>query len=456
MVYEPQLWKPGPPSRGGTIPTPARLNHMEQGIYEASLGGDTAPTARVAVASPSPVTDRSKGAVFGSETTDGVSSTGNLSRIAFTFLRECSSVEILYANFLGGNGAEIDGANPITIWCAVEDPTSGVPYLLTDPAGTVIPPNGSLWVKVPGYLGKVGEKLIVRSQVSVAAGGKFPLPLKAVGPQDGRLVTAATTNITTSTATADLVGKNPSAAFAPLGVRGVPAEAGVSFLAIGTSIGAGASATKPMTEEAGWYKRALTAANIPCHNLAFPASSAHQAATWEQRFRRMITAEGTFFTDALLEHGTNDFVTYSLATMQADFLTLARMLGDRIDRVWVSTTLPRTSDAAGVTVTSRESYRVAWNTWLRDGAPLNATTLAPVAVGTTNALRADVYGVTGQLVTAGSPLHPFAGVWEVADTVESARNAGTWASASLTSEGVHPTEEGHELIKVAVPVGAFT
>jgi len=420
----------------------------------SSTWADLPYEATSAVVGPSPVTTRSKGAVFGSETSDGVA-TGHLTRLAFTFLEDCSSVELLYANVLGGDGVEADGRNDITVWCAVEDPVSGTPRLLTPPAGLVLSPNGSVWVSVPGYLGRRGETLVVRSQVSVAAGGVFPMPLKAVGPADGRLTNPGATNVTTSTAASAIVGQGKAASFGPVGVRGVPEVGSPAVLALGTSIGAGAGSSTAMTEEAGWYKLALSGSNIPCHNIAFPSSSAHQAATWEQRFRRFFTTEGTTFTDGLIEHGTNDFIVYNLATMQADILLLAQLFRTRVERLWIPSTPPRTSDTAGTTPTGREAYRQAWNAWLRDGMPIDASTGKAVTAGTSSAVRCDVYNAAAARIAVGSPAHPFTGVWEVADTVESARNSGVWRSPALTSDGVHPSSAGHQLMAAAVPVAAM-
>jgi hypothetical protein len=93
------------------------------------------------------------------------------------------------------------------------------------------------------------------------------------------------------------------------------------------------------------------------------------------------------------------------------------------------------------------------NAWLRDGAPIDSTTLLPVAVGTSSgtALRAAYYSTNGTLITAasGSALHPcLGGIIELANILESAPNSGFWtnqAGVALTGDGTHPTQLGHYL-----------
>jgi hypothetical protein len=95
------------------------------------------------------------------------------------------------------------------------------------------------------------------------------------------------------------------------------------------------------------------------------------------------------------------------------------------------------------------------NAWLRDGAPLSSSTGLPVAVGsvvaTTNRTIFYVAGVaqvnpTSGVATASGPgVHPAAGLFELANTVESAQKSGLWKVDPGTvsvNDGVMTTGSG--------------
>lgn len=121
---------------------------------------------------------------------------------------------------------------------------------------------------------------------------------------------------------------------------------------------------------------------------------------------------------------TNDITAgRTLAQLQADMLTLWFSMSRRGMKLFTDTLGPVTTDTttfwatlAGQVVDSHNTVRVGRNNWIRDGAPIDATSKAPVAVGTSsNVLRMTQTG------------HPLAGYFEIADTVESARDSGKWA-----------------------------
>ncbi len=77
---------------------------------------------------------------------------------------------------------------------------------------------------------------------------------------------------------------------------------------------------------------------------------------------------------------------------------------------------------------SAETNRLDYNVWIRDGAPIDSTTKAPVAIGAAG-------------LRAGQAGHPLAGYIDAADLGESARNSGKW-KAGYTSDGLHPNAVG--------------
>lgn len=89
--------------------------------------------------------------------------------------------------------------------------------------------------------------------------------------------------------------------------------------------------------------------------------------------------------------------------------------------------------------------RVAWNQWLRDGAPLISG--APAATGTTDPTA----------IRAGHASHPVKHVLDLAAAVESSQDSGKWRVdlGAIGGDGTHPNTLGHTTLKTAV-VSALT
>ena len=122
--------------------------------------------------------------------------------------------------------------------------------------------------------------------------------------------------------------------------------------------------------------------------------------------------------------------------MQADGIAFWGYLASTGKLVSQATFKPYTSSTDGwVTVENQtpggvNPTRLAWNAWLRDGAPLIAG--AAAATGTTDPAA----------VRVGSAGHPLDAVLEVADALESSRDSGVW-TPGYTSDGLHPNPTGH-------------
>jgi len=132
--------------------------------------------------------------------------------------------------------------------------------------------------------------------------------------------------------------------------------------------------------------------------------------------------------------GTNDIVGYTTAQIEANFTTMVTDFRQRGSLSYFGTIIPETNSTdnwatlANQSVRATEAIRVAVNNWMRDGSPLDPTTKLPVAVGTVGAIRCAYYSSTGVLVNAasGPSLHPAAAIFDLADSVETARNSGLW------------------------------
>ncbi len=135
---------------------------------------------------------------------------------------------------------------------------------------------------------------------------------------------------------------------------------------------------------------------------------------------------------------TNDVFTNlsSLASVQANALTLWQQEKSRGAKVYAATLLPRNTSTdywlttANQTVLSPEPVRVGFNNWLRDGAPVSSTTGLAVAVGSSSSAtnRAAFYDQNGNLVNAasGPGTHPLGAAFELANVVETAQDSGLW------------------------------
>lgn len=148
------------------------------------------------------------------------------------------------------------------------------------------------------------------------------------------------------------------------------------------------------------------------------------------------------FTHVLDEYGFNDLTNEAVTKVMADKVaTWAWLHGHNPAlRITACTVTPSSSSTdgwatlAGQTPTAGTTYEgltrhqraVAYNAWVRDGAPILSGVAAP---GTTDpaALR------------AGQAGHPLAGYIEVADAVESSRDSGIFRVdlGALTTDGAH-------------------
>lgn len=149
------------------------------------------------------------------------------------------------------------------------------------------------------------------------------------------------------------------------------------------------------------------------------------------------------------QYGVNDIYGASTAeTLMADSVEIWTSLRRRGIRVAVCTLTPRTTSNDGWTslsgqtvVGSGHARRLTYNSWVRDLCPIDPADGTAAAPGTADAVR------------AGDPAHPVVAIFDVADTVESARDSGLWKvddDGPLTSDGIHPHMRGHTLMMVAI------
>ena len=208
----------------------------------------------------------------------------------------------------------------------------------------------------------------------------------------------------------------------------------------------------------GWIARGLGGGltpTIPFVNVSIPGLTSAQFAdaqnlsTQSEKRRRLMLAAPYIINNG----GTNDLAAGATWQQVAGYnLSIASDAASRGSRVVQATIIPKTTStdlwatAGNQTPSAQESVRVAYNQWLRAGAPIVAG--AAVTAGTSGALL------------AGAPGHPF---WKVIDpaslvevdatnalTVDGGRWLTTGAANAPTADGTHPTTAYHIILSAAV------
>jgi lysophospholipase L1-like esterase len=192
--------------------------------------------------------------------------------------------------------------------------------------------------------------------------------------------------------------------------------------------------------------------NIPFFNLSLSGD----ALSSSRRLRLPLIQGGT---DVLTNLGINDLSgVITLAALQvlgiAAWFDFARYSA----RVWQTTITPHTSSsdtwatAANQTPFTNNAIRIAYNDWIRDGAPM----LNGVAVAAGSSAPGTI--------RAGAAGHPLAGYFEVADAVEVdsagtlTRNGGRWKVGSVyttDAQGIHPNSTGAAAMAPAIDTSKF-
>jgi lysophospholipase L1-like esterase len=238
--------------------------------------------------------------------------------------------------------------------------------------------------------------------------------------------------------------------YAPLALLAKPAGVVKSVGLVGDSITAG---TGDANIQGGWGVRSLDIANstpdgtgiatrmhanIPYLQSSMPGDTAANYGVSRSHRTRYSQLGRVKFVLGML--GTNDIGTGGVTptTLETSLITVCTQLRNRGPLPYYGTIVPRSTSTdlwltlAGQTTIAGNASRVTVNNWIRDGMPISSTTLLPVVAGSspTTSNRTNFWGTTGTLISAasGPAVHPCAGAFELADTVESARDSGLWAA----------------------------
>lgn len=345
-----------------------------------------------------------------------------------------SAIYVLYSNCY---------ATTHTVGCAVE--VGGVLYQLTaaGQAKVALAPGAYATFGPLSATVEAGAALPVRTFYSMAAGANIPFVKgtkldSVLGEGESAEVDLTLPNSGAVSGTGSAYG------YGPLSIRGQAPTSAVSVAALGDSIGE--SGNDYGGHIRAFIARALDAAQRPFTNYAkWGQAAAHmysagtKTAAWDAQVG--TTLDGS--THVICAYGRND-MTATLTDIKATFIGLWGLAAADGRKVWQTTVTPSSTSTdvwatvASQTVTGNNPTRVAFNDWIRDGAPMIGGVGAVTGTTDPAAIRA---GATG---------HSLKGFIEVTDTVESARNSGLWKAGTLTDDGVHPTAAGH--IAMAAPV----
>lgn len=257
---------------------------------------------------------------------------------------------------------------------------------------------------------------------------------------NGEQLVVGATSVTDSTMAAS-AGTAQAQGWWPLALVGRTSNKAVAILA--DSIGEGVNDTADATDAIGSVARAIVA-DVAYSNLSQSGDRLEIALISSARRLAILP----LFQNAVCALGVNDIGTgRTLAQIKADMITRwveAKALLAGAKRVFQTTISPSTNStdsfATLANQTAATNFSIAGNgtrellnDWLRDGAPIDTSTMTAAAIGASG----------GSIARAGAAAHPLYNYLEFADTVESSRNSGKWKVDGTvfkwTGDGIHPS-----------------
>lgn len=335
-------------------------------------------------------------------------------------------VRLRYYNGINGTA----NANPITLRAGIELGSQFLPVYFNGSRSITIPGGGWVDSDIVDLGIAAGTTCYSRTYVTVNAGEVFPTwsPANSVG-SFGEGVTSGTTE--TDKTTSGTITGTTEYGFWPIAIIGVDQVAatgrcvgivGDSIMAVDNSL-----VMRAFNDQVPFVACPLVGEQVQL----FAQKGVHQ-------IRKSIVAPAT---SIICDYGVNDLRSQggnrSFANVADDLLALAGNYSRRGIPFWQTTIGPCSSSTDGFatisnqTPNTNDAARQSLNAWLRDGAPVNSTTLVRVATGTSGALRAGALG------------HPFGGVFDVVTAGGWEPQTGVWEPNLNSGDGLHPSSAGH-------------
>jgi hypothetical protein len=380
-----------------------------------------------------------------------------------------AGIVLAFSNFINGGQGEALNGNDYTITsCTIELGTDqkNIPVTFGGSRSIVVKDGQSVVSDVVGLAVRKGQRYSVRTVVSVANGQKYPLHWIGRGDPWGE---GASSDLSVAGPGADLTGpttvwvgqsgnKLNVRLFGPSAVLIRPTAPTPVLLALTDSIGVGTGESVTFTgalpASADRLDEGFIARAVRDRCPFFVAGlSGTRYADWNLaggtgNTRRRNVIERMHVTHVLCEDGINDLQAgEGLASVQARAITAwsdRALWGRPIYQTTITPLATGTADnwttVAGQTLHTNAAARVAYNAWLRDGAPMHLTGGAWVAdavgatgpgIARTRYLTNTGGGIGGTVTTVpgSGPAHLLSGVLEVSDAIESTRDSGRFAAA---------------------------
>jgi lysophospholipase L1-like esterase len=394
-----------------------------------------------------PVASRCRGSMGTSPSVSGVyqsdgTLTSQTSRIAHRILAASCDIRVSYANLFNGNSAPDVGTpavptpNAINVAGGVQVGSATFQCSFGGDLSKRIAPGQYIFSDPIGVDLAFAATIYSRNFVSVdTLGQRWGTAVNLSGSGDMRWDGVDRSALTTTDGVT-----TPAYVYGPAAILAYVRDSPDPILIYGDSIpsGYGDTTAEPSAGvDPGWVTRKFNNSR-PYLNMAVYGDRLSSLATTRRASRAKLMGACPI---ALCTYGVNDiFAGQTQAQVQVNMLAEWKAFRARDVRVYQTTITPKTTGpwtAVNTQAHANETYeaaRVAVNTWLRDGAPIDASE-APVAAGTNAA----------GTVRLASGNHPLKGMVETADVVESARNSGFW-KPSYTADGVHPTATTHQIM----------
>lgn len=376
---------------------------------------------------------------------------GGTAKLNHVATRSFYGVRLVYVNWGAGTGSkEAYGANDITVRAAVEPfGNTVVPVTFNGKRSVTIEPGGTAISDPLGLDIAKGASFSTRTFVQITA-GTFPIntiPTASSGEGNNYANPAGADLTAPGSASLTGIGTN-QLVYGPAAILGQVADLGKPVIGIlGDSIfhGNGDSSFA----FGGLAQRALNG-DYSYQKVAFPGESlgGFLGVGGVGRIGRAGILALCGITHIVTDYTVNSLTSANIQSDAVTAWTVMRRMAPY--GVYATTLTPQTTSTDGwATVgnqtvqypADREPRRIAFNSWLRDGAPIDNSGV-PQAVGSTGVLR------------AGQAGHPLSGYFEVADLAETTRNSGIW-KAGYSADGTHPNATGHAALAAAIKPAVF-
>lgn len=361
-------------------------------------------------------------------------STNVNARIKHVLACDVNDIRLVFTNWNGAVNSEGAAPNALVITAGVEITGTTYPVMFRGATTLTLDIDGIAVSDPIACDGLTGDTVWSR----VHAVGTT---IRAVRFTDGTGGEGTNASATDQSITGTISGSGNC--YSPAAILGIPARGVAQRWAavVGDSIPSG-QGDDPNNS---YLKRAMSTASLPFLDISRQSETlvAGMGTLSASKRRRVLASAAPIafigsYADNDISSGT------SLAATQALFLATAFVFANRNARtarngaVLTHTLIPRTTSSdsfqttGNQTVVTGEAVRLLFNAWIRDGAPIDATTKVAVATGTSSNVR-----------RAGASSHPLAaptvsgtpelslGFIEMADIVESARDSGKWKVLNL-------------------------